>query len=202
MDPLLVEIPERIDTERFVLRCPQPGEGPLLLAMQTETIPDLRPWMPWAQEPPRPEDCEAYCRRMKARFILREDIVWFVFERDADGEPSALVASVGLHRMDWNVRRFEIGYWRRTGQGGRGIVSEAVQALTRLCFDTLDARRVELRMDHDNAASWKVAERCGYTLEAVLRGDSLTPAGMVRSTRIYARVRGVEEPVQRTNAST
>jgi RimJ/RimL family protein N-acetyltransferase len=62
-----------------------------------------------------------------------------------------------------------------------------------LCFDRLDARRVELRMDHDNAASWKVAERCGYTLEAVLRGDSLTPAGVVRSTRIYARVRGIEE---------
>jgi RimJ/RimL family protein N-acetyltransferase len=192
-DPLLIEVPERIDTARLLLRCPQPGEGPLLCAMQTETIPDLKPWMPWGQQAPTPEESEAYCRRMKARFILREDLVWFVFERGANGEPDRLVASVGLHRMDWTVRRFEIGYWRRAGQGGRGIVSEAVQVLTRLCFDRLDARRVEIRMDHDNAASWKLAERCGYTLEAVLRGDSLTPAGAVRSTRIYARVRGVEE---------
>ena len=33
------------------------------------------------------------------------------------------------------------------------------------------------------------------SLEALLRGDSLTPAGEVRSTRVYARVRGIEEPV-------
>jgi RimJ/RimL family protein N-acetyltransferase len=195
MEPLLIEIPERIDTARFVLRCPQPGDGPQLHAMQTETTAELRPWMPWAQEPPTPEQSEVYCRRMKARFILREDLVWFVFARGPDGQPAELLASVGLHRMDWTVRRFEIGYWRRSGHGGRGIVSEAVQALTRLCFDTLGARRVELRMDHDNAASWKLAERCGFTLEAVLRGDSLTPTGAVRSTRIYARVRGVEEPL-------
>lgn len=191
--PLLVDVPERLDTARLVLRHPRAGDGPLLLEMQTETTDELRRWMPWAQAPPAPSDCEAYCRRMHARFILREDLVWLVFERGEQGAEGRLVASVGLHRMDWAARRFEIGYWRRTGCGARGIVDEAVQALTRLCFDRLGAQRVEVRMDDANRASWKVAERCGYTLEAVLRGDSLTPAGQVRSTRIYARVRGVEE---------
>jgi len=92
------------------------------------------------------------------------------------------------------VRRFEIGYWRRAGCGGCGYVTELTTALARLAFDRLDARRVELRMDDTNVASWKIAERCGFTLEAVLRGDSLTPDGAVRSTRVYARVRGIEEP--------
>ena len=110
-----------------------------------------------------------------------------------DAEPGLLVASVGLHRMDWAVPRFEVGYWRRAGHGGRGYVAEAVQALTRLCFDRLGARRVEIRLDDGNDASRHVAERAGFTLEAVLRGDSLDPAGMPRSTRVYARVRGVEE---------
>ena len=69
-----------------------------------------------------------------------------------------------------------------------------MRALARLAFDTLDARRVEIRMDDNNAASWRVAERAGFTLEALLRFDSATPAGEPRSTRIYARVRGAEEP--------
>lgn len=195
MDPLLIDVPMRMETDRLVLRCPQPGDGPTLHAAQTESLDELRPWMHWAQLPPEPDEAEAYCRRMQARFILREDLVWFVFERGPGGGEGRFVASVGLHRIDWTVRRFEIGYWRRRGCGGRGWVSEATRALTRLAFDTLDARRVELRMDDANRASWRVAERCGFTLEALLRGDSITPAGAVRSTRIYARVRGVEEPV-------
>lgn len=186
-------MPTRLETERLTLRCPQPGDGPAVHAAQTESLDELRRWMPWAQSAPQVDEAEAYCRRMQARFILREDLVWLAFERAPGGAEGRFVAAVGLHRMDWAVRRFEIGYWRRSGCGGRGYVTELTTALARLAFDRLDARRVELRMDDSNAASWKVAERCGFTLEALLRGDGLTPAGDIRSTRIYARVRGVEE---------
>lgn len=186
-------MPTRLETERLTLRCPQPGDGPAVHAAQTESLDELRRWMPWAQSAPQVDEAEAYCRRMQARFILREDLVWLAFERATGGGEGRFVAAVGLHRMDWAVRRFEIGYWRRSGCGGRGYVTELTTALARLAFDRLDARRVELRMDDSNAASWKVAERCGFTLEALLRGDGLTPAGDIRSTRIYARVRGVEE---------
>lgn len=198
MDPVLIDVPEVLETERFRLRVPRAGDGIALHAMQSATMAELRPWMPWAQQAPTPDDCEAWCRRAHARFLLREDLVWWAFERGGD----APLASVGLHRMDWSVPRFEIGYWRRTGSGGRGLVAEAVNALNRLCFDRLGARRVEIRMDDANVPSWRLAERCGFTLEALLRGDTLNPDGAPRSTRIYARVRGVEEPAQRTNWST
>ena len=68
-----------------------------------------------------------------------------------------------------------------------------MRALARMAFDALDARRVEIRMDDRNERSSKLAERAGFTLEALLRFDSVTPAGEPRSTRIYARVRGAEE---------
>jgi RimJ/RimL family protein N-acetyltransferase len=194
MDPLLIDVPPRIETERLILRCPQPGDGPALHAAEHATLDELRPWMPWAHTPRSPDEAEAYCRRMQAKFILRDDLVMFAFERDADGGEGRFVAGCGLHRIDWSVRRFEIGYWRRTDCGGRGYVTELTTALARMAFDRLGARRVELRMDDSNAASWRVAERVGFTLEAILRGDSLTPDGAVRSTRIYARVRGIEEP--------
>ena len=63
-----------------------------------------------------------------------------------------------------------------------------------LAFDRLDAQRVELRMDARNESSWRVAERAGFTLEGTLRRDTRTPTGEPRDTRIYARVRGIEEP--------
>ena len=104
-----------------------------------------------------------------------------------------------MHRIDWSVPRFEIGYWRRSGEQGRGVVSEAVRALARFAFDQLGARRVEIRMSSDNARSRAVAERCGFTLEGVLRQDSLDVRGRPRDTVVYARVRGVEEPALRAS---
>jgi RimJ/RimL family protein N-acetyltransferase len=192
MDPILIDVPEELDAGAWRLRSPRAGDGAALLAMQAETMAELRPWMPWAQAEPAAADCEAWCRRAHARFLLREDFVWWVFERGGD----LPLASVGLHRFDWTLRRFEIGYWRRAGQGGRGIVTEAVRTLTRLCFDRLGATRVEIHMDDANVASWRVAERAGFTLEALLRGDRLNAAGQPASTRVYARVSGVEEPPQ------
>jgi len=151
--------------------------------------------MPWAVTLPSVDESEAHCRRAHAKFLLREDLAMFVFARNADDAEGELVGATGLHRIDWTLRSFEIGYWRKTGCEGRGFMTEAVRAMARMAFDALDARRVEIRMDDRNVASWQLAERAGFTLEALLRFDSLTPAGEPRSTRIYARVRGAEEPL-------
>jgi len=198
MEPILIDVPERIETERLVLRVPRAGDGRLVNDAIGASHAELAPWMPWAGTMPSVDESEAHCRRQQARFLLREDFVFFMFVRDAAGGEGELVGGTGLHRIDWTVRKFEIGYWRKTGCEGRGFVTEAVRALARLAFDALEARRVEIRMDDNNAPSWRVAERAGFTLEALLRFDSATPTGEPRSTRIYARVRGAEEPMGST----
>ncbi|MGZ5132710.1 MAG: GNAT family N-acetyltransferase [Caldimonas sp.] len=194
MDPLLIEVPERIDTARLLLRPPRRGDGVALNDAVCASLDELGPWMPWAAKAPSLEESEAHCRRLQGKFILRDDFVYLMFERGEGGAEGALLGGTGLHRIDWALRRFEIGYWRKTGCEGRGYATEAVQAMSRLAFDTLGARRVEIRMDDNNVKSWKLAERAGFTLEALLRFDSETPAGEPRSTRVYARVRGAEEP--------
>jgi len=194
MDPLLIDVPERIETERLVLRTPRAGDGAAVNAAVQASHAELAPWLPWAVTLPSVDESEAHCRRAHAKFLLRDDLTMFVFARGADDREGELVGGTGLHRIDWTLRRFEVGYWRKTGCEGRGFMTEAVRALVRMAFDALDARRVEIRMDDRNVASWKLAERAGFTLEALLRFDSLTPAGEPRSTRVYARVRGAEEP--------
>ena len=194
MDPLLIDVPDRIETARLVLRCPRRGDGPVVNAAVCVSHADLDPWLPWATTLPTVEESETNCRRQHARFLLREDLVMLIFARDASGSEGELLGGTGLHRIDWSLRRFEIGYWRKSGCEGRGIATEAVSALARMAFDDLGARRVEIRMDDNNERSWKVAERAGFTLEALLRFDAVTPQGEPRSTRVYARVRGAEEP--------
>ena len=193
MEPLMLDVPTRIDTPRLILRCPTSADAAAQNEAVCESLADLRPYMPWAQAAPTLAQSEAECRRMHAKYLLREDLVMFMFERLDDGREGDLVGGTGLHRIDWAQRNFEIGYWCRTSRQRQGYVAEAVQALTRLAFDRLEARRVEIRTDAGNERSWRVAERAGFRLEGVLRGNSLAPSGEFRDTRLYARVRGIDD---------
>jgi RimJ/RimL family protein N-acetyltransferase len=94
-----------------------------------------------------------------------------------------LVGIPGLQGIDWEVPKFEIGYWCRTSFTGHGFITEAVKSITSITFEVLDARRVESRCDPDNLKSTRVAERAGFTLEATLHNNEL---GTLRDTMIFA----------------
>ena len=188
IDPLLIEVPMRLDTPRLVIRCPRAGDGASYFEAVSASLDALKPWMPWAHEPQSPERSEVLARRFHADFIARRDLVMALFPRRADGGEGPLVGGTGLHRFDWALRRFEIGYWVRSGHGGQGLVTEAVHAVADMASTQLAARRVEIRCDDRNRPSWRVAERCGFVLEGVLRNEALDVQGLPRDTRVYARV--------------
>ena len=185
IDSVLVEFPDRFETERLTIRSPLPGDGTELQAAVAETIEDLRPWMPWADRVPTVEEEEGEVRRARARFLTREDLWLFLFLKGTH----TLVGGSGFHQIDWNVPRLEIGYWVRRRFQGRGYISEAVRGISSFAFDTLGARRLEFRCDARNVRSRRVAERAGYELEATLRNHSLAVDGSLRDTLIYVRLK-------------
>jgi RimJ/RimL family protein N-acetyltransferase len=140
--------------------------------------------MPWANPVQSAEDYEILARRMMARRILREEFMLLVF-RKSDG---LLAGSCGMHHIDWDVPRFEIGYWLRTSLTGQGYVTEAVNGLTTFCRDVLHAKRLEIRCDTRNTRSAAVAERAGYQLEAHFRADRRGTRGEISDTLVYVRL--------------
>lgn len=187
-DPVLLDVPERLDGERTVLLAPRAGLGAEMAVVIAQSLSHLRPWMVWAQQAPTAESSELVVRRMQADFIARRDLSYQLCARRADGSPGRLLGGTGLHRMDWAVRRFEIGYWIRPEAAGQGHVSEAVKLLATMAFEHLGARRVEIRCDARNTKSRAVAERCGFELEGVFRNDTLGVDGHPRDTAVYSRI--------------
>lgn len=185
MDPLLLDIPEQFETERMIIRAARPGDGPGINAAIVESIAELRPWLPWAKETPSVEESEAHSRRSYAKFQAREDLIYRGWLKDT----GVFVVGSGLHRINWDVPRFEIGYFVRTSLEGRGYVTEMVRALEQLAFETLRAARVEIRCDTRNERSIRVAERCGFELEGTLRKESRDTTGLLSDLRVYAKVR-------------
>jgi RimJ/RimL family protein N-acetyltransferase len=187
-DPILLNVPRELVGERLLLTAPQMGLGAEMAVAISQSLSHLQPWMPWAQDAPTAESSEAVVRRMHADFVTRRDLCFHVFLLAAEGRRGRLVGGTGLHRVDWTVRRFEIGYWLRPDVQGQGLASECVRLLSRMAFDTLQARRVEIRCDTRNTRSRAVAERCGFELEGVLRRESLGVDGEPRDTAVYARI--------------
>jgi RimJ/RimL family protein N-acetyltransferase len=186
-DPLLLDLPPSIETERLILRPPQAGDGPTFHAAVTESLVELRQFLgalPWIAGERTAESAEIYCRNAHANFVARKDLSLFVFDKVSDD----LVGGVGLHRTVWATPKTEVGYWCRTSKLGKGYVSEAVAILTRFALEQLGMARVELITDEANHASRRVADRCGFTLEGILRHESRAPDGTLRDTCVYARL--------------
>ena len=82
-----------------------------------------------------------------------------------------------VHAPDW----LEIGYWIRSDQTGQGIATEATRAQVKLAFEVHCADRLELRISPDNVASIRIAEKCGFRREGVLRRAGPQMPGQARS---------------------
>ena len=127
---------------------------------------------------------EAYCRESAAAFIKRSALVYLAFDKEGK-----LVASTSLHSINWNVPKFEIGFWCRSSLTGRGYTKEATAELARYAFESLGAHRVDALPDEENTASRAVCKSIGMSLEGVLRNERVTPQGSLRNTCVYAAAR-------------
>jgi RimJ/RimL family protein N-acetyltransferase len=135
-------------------------------------------------EEPSVEASEAYCCESAAAFIRRSSLVYLAF--DTQGQ---LVASTSLHSINWNVPKFEVGFWCRSNLTGRGYTKEAIAELVRYAFESLGANRVDALPDEENTGSRKVCESIGMNLEGILKNERTTSQGSLRNTCVYAAVR-------------
>lgn len=141
--------------------------------------------MPWARKRQSRDDSEELVRTFEAKWILREDLVMGIWPLDE----TRLLGGTGLHRIDWDARNFEIGYWIRPDEEGKGLVTETVLLLCELAFGVLQGNRVQIRSNSRNLRSIAVPTRLGFSHEATLRNDRLSREGKVVDTEVFAMTR-------------
>lgn len=96
---------------------------------------------------------------------------------------------VGVVLKDDIYRRSaEIGYWLGEEFWGRGIVTEAVKAMTAYAFAAFDLARIYASVFEWNPASMRVLEKAGYTLEARIR-KGVFKDGQLIDEFLYAMIR-------------
>ncbi len=80
-----------------------------------------------------------------------------------------LLGSISLMRFSWEHGRGEVGYWLAAAGRGHGHATRAVRLICAWGFTALRLERIDLMAATGNPASQNVAQRAGFTREAVLR---------------------------------
>jgi RimJ/RimL family protein N-acetyltransferase len=90
-------------------------------------------------------------------------------------EDEAFVGLALAPSIDREAGEVELGYIVAPAARGRGAATEILRALSDWALASLGAMRIVLIIDVGNPASARVAERCGYTREGVMRSIHLKP---------------------------
>jgi RimJ/RimL family protein N-acetyltransferase len=111
-----------------------------------------------------------------------EQIELALVEPDDDG---VVLGGGSLNNVDLEQGRAAVGYWLAPHARGRGVATHAVQLIAGWAFRDLHVARLELTCGPDNRASQRVAERCGFTREGVLRSH-MPFKGARRDTVVFS----------------
>jgi len=177
------DLPRRIDAQRIYLRCYQPGDGSWYYAMSQKNRLHLQHYEAEnvALSAHSEQEAEMLVGELEAAWLRRKCYFIGAFERATD----EFVAQVYIGLANLDLPEFDIGYFADVDHEGQGFVSEAVQAALGFIFECLQANRVRLECDDTNLRSQRVAERCGFHLEAHVRENRRNPDGSLSGTFYY-----------------
>jgi RimJ/RimL family protein N-acetyltransferase len=126
-------------------------------------------------------DCSSDPNKLK-HWTLTSPTKYFAIRVDG-----VFVGYVQAKKLD-TYDQFEIGYNVIPRFWGKGYATQAVKLLKRLVYK-LGAHRIYLRIDPDNEASRRVAEKCGFKYEGTFH-HSCKIRGRWRDENIYADYKG------------
>jgi len=107
-----------------------------------------------------------------------------------DAQDGRLLGTMQFYRSAPCIHGFELGYIiHDPADRGDGKASEAVRLFSDYLFETLpDFYRLQLIIEAWNVPSWKLAERCGFVREGLLRSAGFG-SGDPADCFIYCRTR-------------
>lgn len=176
-----------IKTQRVLIRPVRSTDATLMHEAMKASFEDLKAWMPWAQSLASLRDTEVY--------LLHGERIWSSPAHEGVEQPLQIMdptnrhylGATGIKPANLSIPTFEIGYWVNKQYAGQGIITEAMNALTRYLFQVLKAKRVEINCEENNLRSAKVAQRLNYELEGRLRNHRFDATGKtITQSLIYS----------------
>jgi len=149
--------PERIETERLVLRVPTVTDAPAMSANYASD-PEVTKYLTWAP----------HASAEESEFVLG---MLAGFWEHGPAYPWAITIDdeiVGMIEARFEPPKAELAWVLSRSLWGRGFMTEAAVAVQEWCLEQPELWRVEAYVDVENLASSRVMEKIGMTLDGRL----------------------------------
>jgi ribosomal-protein-serine acetyltransferase len=160
------------------------ADAVLVFEAARESLPALRPWMPWCHPDYSIEESRSWLETQVAAFENRAAFEFAIVA--ADGR---YLGACGLNQIDTANQRANLGYWVRSSAAGCGVATAAVRLLRDWGFCNTELVRLEIVVAVGNGASHRVAEKAGAVREGTLRSRLLLH-GISHDATMYSFTRG------------
>lgn len=174
--------PERIETERLVLRKPRPEDALAIFEgwAQDKEVTRYLTWHPHE----RIEQTKEFVQRCLLAWEYRTRFPYLVTLKETG-------QVIGIIDPRIEGPKMEIGYGAARVHWGQGYMTEAAQAIIGWAFQQSSIYRVYATTDTENIASQRVLEKAGMQCEGMLRKYIVHPniSEIPRDSYIYAITR-------------
>ena len=176
-------------TDRLTLRRARADDAEAYLSWRSR--PEVMTYIyqqPWTAE----IAVERLATWSRAEFTAPGDVLMLAVEA-VDGH----VIGEALLKRAAGAGQVEIGYAFHPDVAGLGFATEAGRELLRVAFEVYDFHRAFARIDAENLASIRVAQRLGMRLEATLVENDRRPADGAWATEVIYAVLASEHAARR-----
>lgn len=151
-----------LTTERLTLRPLRPADAPQVFAnFSFDSVTEFYDLATFTELQQAQDLIDIWIKRLNAGEGLR----WAITLTGHDH----LIGTCGFHNLSAENNRAEIGYELHPDFWRKGLMTEAVLAMLKHGFDSLNLNRIEAFIDPINHASYQLLVRCGFKSEGVLR---------------------------------
>ncbi len=177
---------KKVEGKRIVLKKIEPTieNAQKICALVKESRALFEKWLPWVDGTLTPEgflkflfDYEKFCKG-------GEKLGYGIYLKNK------LVGRIDIINIDKESKSGEIDYWLSVKFVGKGYMPEALRMLEQEAFKRMGFNRVQIQTDTKNKASIRVAEKCNYKLEGVLREISFSKYFKnLRDTNVFSKLK-------------
>ncbi|HET6628368.1 MAG TPA: GNAT family N-acetyltransferase [Woeseiaceae bacterium] len=165
----MMAIPAEVHTGRLFLRSWHPDDARRLLPILEANVDHLGSWIPAHVASPAPlRDLERRLAGFAGDFEAARSWRYAILSPDQQeifGEVDLFPRSADGRVELVSADRAEIGYWLRRDLTGKGLATEAAQAMLDIATGLPGVRRAEIHCDPRNKPSAAVPRRLGFRLE-------------------------------------
>jgi ribosomal-protein-serine acetyltransferase len=136
-------------------------EAEIFFAVVEQNRERLGKWMGWVQRVRNVDEARVHIQNYPDRGGFHAGM-W-------RGE--RLIGVYACRYVDIETHEAEIGYWLTPDAEGKGLVTRVSKAVIDYLFEQKGVRRIKIQAFAANERSRAVAERLGFTLKAIERGD-------------------------------